>query len=80
MISIPNNIRFRFRDEDRDAQVIVGLKDYQQLIKTITKRMKVSKEIATDTIHQCFFQEIKRTYGIPSQLTIILDDREILVH
>jgi hypothetical protein len=80
MISFPNNIRFRFRDSDRDAQVVLSDKDWQKMLKTFTKQAKVSKDIAKDFLFQSFVNEIKRVYGEPSQVTLILDQSQIVVH
>ena len=80
MLSFPKNIRFRFRDSDSDAQVILNTKDYAKMIKEFTKQCKVSREIAKLYIHESFVKEIKRVYGEPSKVTVILDSTQIVVH
>jgi hypothetical protein len=80
MISFPNNIRFRFRDDDRDSQVILSTKDFDKMVKGVSKQTKVSKKIATNVLLQVFYNEIKRTYGVPSKVTVILDETTIVVH
>lgn len=80
MISFPNNIRFRFRDSDSDAQVILGTKDFKKMIKGFSSKTQVSKEIAKTYLIQSFYDEITRVYGKPSKITLILDDTEIVVH
>lgn len=80
MISFPNNIRFRFRDSDSDAQVILSTKDFTKMVKTFTKQTKVSKEIAKNYLYQSFYNEIVRAYGKPSKLTLILDESNIVIH
>ena len=79
MISFPNNIRFRFRDTDKDAQVIVGSKDYQKMIKKLCKEAKVSKSIAQNVFLQVAYKEIVRVYGVPSNLTLIIDGNQASV-
>ena len=78
-ISFPNNIRFRFRDTDNDAQVILSTKDFNKMVKVFSKTTKVSKEIAKDYLYQSFYNEIVHAYGKPSKLTLILDESNIVI-
>jgi hypothetical protein len=80
MISFPNNIRFRFRDEDKDSQVIVSTKDFDKMVRGIRSETKVAKPVAEKVLLQSFYNEIKRVYGEPSKVTVILDQTEIVVH
>lgn len=80
MISFPNNIRFRFCKQDSDAQVILSTKDYQKMVKTLSKKAQISKDLAKDYLNQSFYKEILTVYGKPSKLTIVLDDNTITVH
>lgn len=80
MISFPNNIRFRFRDSDRDSQVIVSTKDFDKMVRNIRAEAKLSKEVAKKVLLQSFCDEIKRVYGEPSMVTVIFDESEIVVH
>lgn len=80
MISFPNNILFRFRKSDGDAQVILGTKDFKKMIKVFSSKTQVSKEIAKTFLVQSFYDEITRVYGKPSKITLILDDTASVVH
>ena len=80
MISFPNNIRFRFCQENGDAQVILSTKDYQKMVKTMCKKAQISKDLAKDFLNQSFYREIASVYGEPSKVTLILDQSQIVVH
>jgi hypothetical protein len=80
MISFPNNIRFRYCKENGDAQVILSTKDYQKMVKTISKKAQISKDLAKDYINQSFYKEIATVYGKPSKITVFLDENNIVVH
>ena len=79
MLSIPNNIRFRFRDEDRDAQIVVSKRDYNRMVKSLIKSANTSRNIAVQYLHHNLVQEIVRVYGKPSKVTLILDDVSVTI-
>lgn len=79
MISVPNNVRFRFRDSDADAQIVMGKHDYDKMLKKFMRTMQVSRKIAMQYIHVSFVQEIVRVYGKPSNVTLVLDDTSIII-
>lgn len=79
MISIPNNIRYRFRDEDRDAQIIVSKRDYNHMVKVLVKGANTSRNIAVQYLHHTMIQEIVRVYGKPSKVTLVLDDTQVTI-
>ena len=74
MLSISNNVRFRFRDSDRDSQVVVGKRDYDKMIKRIVKSSNKDYQTAIDFLHASFYNEIKRVYGVPSNLTVVIEE------
>ena len=76
---IPNNIRFRFRDSDGDAQVILGKRDYDKMVKTFVKGASTTRSIAIQYLHHVLVQEIVRTYGKPNKVTLILDDTSVVI-
>lgn len=75
MLSFPNNVRFRFSDIDRNAQIIIGKKDYEKMVKKLSKMANINKSQAVTYLNIVFYDEIKRVYGEPSNLTLVLDDR-----
>lgn len=79
MISIPNNIRLRFRDEDRDAQIVVSKRDYKHMINTFMRGANTSRSIAVQYLHHVLIQEIVRTYGKPNNVTLVLDDVSVTI-
>jgi hypothetical protein len=79
MIHIPNNIRFRFCDADGDAQIIVGKHDYNKMVKKFVKGASTTRSIAVQYLHHVLVQEIVRTYGKPSKVTLILDDTSVVI-
>lgn len=78
-ISIPNNIRFRFRDSDRDAQIVVSKRDYNKMITSLAKGANTSRNIAVQYLHHTLVQQIVQTYGKPSKVTLVLDDTQVVV-
>lgn len=74
MFSINNNVRFRFRDSDRDSQVIVSMTDYRKMVKRITKATGKNRDTAINFLHTSFYNEIKRVYGVPSKVTVIIEE------
>lgn len=79
MFHIPNNIRFRFRDSDNDAQIIVGKRDYDKMVKKFAKGASITRSSAIQYLHRVLVQEIVRTYGKPSKVTLILDDTSVVI-
>ncbi len=74
MFSISNNVTFRFRDTDRDGQVIVSGTDYRKMVKRIIKATGKDRATAINFLHASFYNEIKRVYGTPSKVTLLLEE------
>lgn len=80
MNSIPNNIRFRFNQENRDAQVIVHINDFNKSIKKLSKQCNISKHDAKNVMLRVYYDEIVRVYGVPDNFTLLIDTSKISVH
>jgi hypothetical protein len=74
MLSISNNVRFRFRDSDHDSQVVVSGTDYRKMVKRIVKTTGKDRATAINFLHASFYNEIKRVYGVPSNLTVVIEE------
>jgi len=72
MLSIPNNVRIRFNDTTKEAQVILREVDYKYIIKSVCKTTGIPKKNAKMYLEFALFTEIKRVYGEPDQVHIIM--------
>ena len=72
MFAVNNNVRYRFNDSDRKAQIVISFDDYSKMRKKLMKSACIDRDTAETILGKTFYQEIVRMYGIPSKLTVIL--------